>query len=281
MQVAGNPDKCAANYADMVNGIMTTHLQIRTFYAPCGNNITNDTEKLYISNTVHIDILKSPLITVNQLNFTFTCSMNLSMQISLNSSLHPIVGTTILQGINGTGSFPLTMAAFRDDKFTNVISQSDTVTVGTDIFLGLFVTAADGNLLTLRVVNCVASPTNSRSDAASVPLVTGGCAAGGYISTVVEQNGVSLEARIRVGSFRFQSTDSVYVFCDVRLCERSPDCSKCDPSGSSRSSEDTRSVMIQLPYENYDLSSSSVTHSALPWAVLCGTLLGFLSNTLF
>ncbi|KAG9467824.1 hypothetical protein GDO78_014228 [Eleutherodactylus coqui] len=281
IHLADNSIACIpAVYSTTENKTKIDHIQAEMGAGWCGNIVKNDSQKIYITNTIHIDILHSAIITVNPLNFNFTCAYNLTMQLSLNYSVHPVMGTTNLPGINGTGSFPVTMAAYWDSQYANPIQDGEAITVGTNFFLGLFVKNADGDVFTLRVEKCVASPTDS-SNPASVTLVTGGCPAGGDISTTVEENGVSLEARIRVSAFKFQSADFVNIFCDVKLCDKRTDCTKCDNSASSRSYADTREVMITLPYDDYDFSSSSVTHSALPWAVLCSTLLGFLSNRLY
>ncbi|KAG8588764.1 hypothetical protein GDO81_006094 [Engystomops pustulosus] len=279
LRLDGNSVTCNTTYPTDDNGTKVDNIEAKLTSGWCGNIITNDSEKIYITNTIHINILPSLLITVNPLSFNFTCAYNRTMQLNLNYSLHPVIGTASLPGINGTGLFDLTMAAYWDAQYANAIQETETVTVGSDFFLGLFVRNVDGNLLALRVENCVASPTSNR-DSSSVSLVKAGCSAGGDINTAVEENGVSLEARIRVSAFKFQSTDYVYIFCDVRLCDRSTNCTTCDSSTKGRSASDTRAVMLQLPYDGYDYSSS-VTHSALPWTVLCSALIGFLSVKMY
>ncbi|XP_069612553.1 uromodulin-like [Ranitomeya imitator] len=275
--IGKNTSECNVLYSTADNHVRVDHILAELTSGWCGNIITNESKIIYFSNTIHIDILPNKLITVNPLRFNFTCAYNLTMQIALNMTLHPLVGTTTIPGINGTGSFDLTMAAYRDSSYNIPFTQDDLLTVGTDIFLGLFVTGADGNLFALRVENCFASPTNSSSDT-SVNIVTGGCP-GSDVSTNIKQNGESLEARIRFSLFKFQATDSVYVFCDVRMCAKGNDCVKSCSSKSSKSSN-TNQVMISLPYD-YVKDSSPVSNSALPWAVLCSTLLGFLTIKLY
>ncbi|XP_077151474.1 uromodulin-like [Ranitomeya variabilis] len=273
----GSSSECTAIPPIIENNVRVDNIQAELISGWCGNIITNDSKLIYISNTIHIGVLPNKLITVNPLRFNFTCAYNMTMQIALGVTIHPLVGTTTIPGINGSGSFDLTMAAYTDSSYTIPFTQDDVTTVGTDIYLGLYVTGADGNLLAVRVENCFASSTNS-SAGDSVTIVTGGCP-GSDVSTTVIQNGVSLEARIRFSLFKFQGTDSVYVFCDVRMCTIGNDCVKSCSSRSSRSS-DTNQVMISVPYDYVD-SSSPVSNSALPWAVLCSTLLGFLTIKLY
>ncbi|XP_075706705.1 uromodulin-like [Rhinoderma darwinii] len=279
--LANNSGNCGlGKYFTTENNIIIDHIQVELKSGWCGNIMTNDTEKVYISNTIHVDILNSPLITVNPLRFNFTCAYNRSMSLTLNFALHPVVGTTTLPGINGTGSYGITMAAFWDDQFSNPIKEGEMITVGTDFFLGLVVDKADGDVLTLRVEKCVASGTNS-TDSTSVTFMNGGCAVESDISAIVEENGQSLQSRIRISAFKFEATETVFIFCNVRMCDKSSDCHKCDNSSIVRSASDTRQIVLPLPYENYDFTSSSVSHSALPWTVLCTTVLGFLSVKLY
>ncbi|XP_075189742.1 uromodulin-like [Anomaloglossus baeobatrachus] len=273
-----NTPGCTPQYNTIDNNIRVDHLQAELNSGWCGNKITNDSQKIYFTNTLHIGVLSSPIITVNPLNFTFTCSYNLTMQIALNVTLHPVVGSTTIPGTNGSGAFDLVMAAYTDNSYSTPFQESDVVTVGTDIYLGIFVTGADGNAFALRVEKCVASPTNTSVDA-PVTIVTGGCAASD-VSTDVIQNGQTLEAKVRFSLFKFEVADSVYIFCDVRMCDINNDCIKSCTSKSGKSSN-TNQVSISLPYDYIGDTSSSVTNSALPWAVLCSTLLGFLTIKLY
>ncbi|XP_075119206.1 pancreatic secretory granule membrane major glycoprotein GP2-like [Leptodactylus fuscus] len=281
IQLINNSAACLPGlYQTKVNNTLIDNFDLTLKSGWCGNTITNDSTLVYISNTIHIDILKSPIISANPISFNITCAYNKSMQISLSYSIHPVVINASIPGLNGNGLFDLTMAAFWDDQYSSPIQQSETVTVGTNFYLGLFVLYADGNKLVLRVDTCIASPVNNRNDPSSVVFVRGGCAVNGDINSVVEQNGQTLEARIKVSTFKFQASDFVFIFCDVRMCDKSTDCSTCDSSKSGRSSSGTTEVMLQVPFQDNSYSSS-VTHSALPWTVLCSTLLGLLSKKLY
>ncbi|CAJ0946109.1 unnamed protein product, partial [Ranitomeya imitator] len=190
--IGNNASDCKVVYDTIDNSVRVDHILAELTSGWCGNIITNDSKIIYFSNTIHIDILPNKLITVNPLRFNFTCAYNLTMQIALNMTLHPLVGTTTIPGINGTGSFDLTMAAYTDSSYSMPFTQDDITTVGTDIYLGLFVTGADGKLFALRVENCFASPTNSSAADTSVNIVTGGCP-GSDISANIKQNGESLK----------------------------------------------------------------------------------------
>ncbi|XP_075053859.1 pancreatic secretory granule membrane major glycoprotein GP2-like [Mixophyes fleayi] len=278
MHLHNESPECTTIYETIENNSRVYNTELKLTSGWCGNIMTNDSSKIYITNSLYIGILKEDLITVKPINFSFACGYNMSMTIGLNSSLHIISETIYIPGINGTGLYPLTMAAYFDRDFVNPIQETDTVLVSQDIFLGLTVKYADGDLFALRVQQCIASPNSDRSSPI-VSLVTGGCAADDGVSTTVEENGISLDARIRISSFQFQGQSNVYIFCNVQLCDKKTNCTKCD---LSRSSTTTQEVMINVPLQDdFSSYSNSGTSTALSWAVLSSTLLGFLSMNMF
>ncbi|KAM4699910.1 pancreatic secretory granule membrane major glycoprotein GP2-like [Discoglossus pictus] len=270
---------CTFSYADVINNQSVQSIQVKPQIGWCGNSAMNDSSKLYYANTLHIGIQNKRLITINPIEMNFTCSYNLTMQTVLNAALHPILSTTNLPDANGNTSYPLTMAAYRDSRFTEPIQMSDTVNVGSYVYLGLFVSNADGDIFALKVMQCVATPT-TKEDTNKVQLLSGGCAVDGEVETVVEENGKGLEARIRISSFAFQGFNDVNIFCDVRLCDkRSNNCTECETGRAVASN--TREVMLSLQFEdNLDLSSSG-SHIVLSWTVLASSLFILLSNKLF
>ncbi|CAI9622341.1 unnamed protein product, partial [Staurois parvus] len=111
--------------------------------------------------------------------------------------------TVYLSGANETGKYPVTMAAYKDSTFTIPYQNEEEVTIGTMIYVGIFVTGADGKIYVLRIETCVASPTDNRSDVNSVYIIKNGCPQG-PVSTTVLQNRNALEASFSISSFQFQ-----------------------------------------------------------------------------
>ncbi|KAM4699859.1 pancreatic secretory granule membrane major glycoprotein GP2-like isoform 1-T2 [Discoglossus pictus] len=279
LQLTNKSEVCNSTFPNVVDSKRMQSLEVKVQTGWCGNLMTNDASKIYYTNTLHIGVQNSTVINVNPIEMNFTCSYNLTMQTSLNITLHPVLSTTYLTASNGEGSYPLTMAGYKDTDFTMPFQETDTVFVGEDIFLGLFVTDADGDKFALRAVQCLASPTNSRDDPNRVQLVSEGCAVDGDVDVTVEKNGETLEARIRLSSFKFQGFDSVYIFCDARLCDKAENCTGCQ---NGRSSEPgTGQVMLSLNLDEKISYSSSGSCTAGFWAVLVNSLLIFLSSNLF
>ncbi|CAI9608368.1 unnamed protein product, partial [Staurois parvus] len=92
---------------------------------------------------------------------------------------------------------------YKDSTFTISYQNAEEVTIGTMIYVGIFVTGADGKIYVLRIETCVASPTDNRSDVNSVYLIQYGCPQG-PVSTTVLQNRNALEAAFSISSFQFQ-----------------------------------------------------------------------------
>ncbi|KAM8977282.1 uromodulin-like [Pelodytes ibericus] len=223
IHLTNDSSDCLFAYSEIFNNQRVESIQVKAQTGWCGNIATNDSTKVYYTNTLHINQLSSVLITKNPIAYNFTCAYNLTMQTSLNYSLNPVVSTAVLTPVTGGGSYSVVMAAYWNPEFTVPIQNGESVLVGTDIFLGLFIPDADGTKFVLRIVECIATPTNNYNDVNQILLISGGCAADSGVDTVVT-NGVSLEARIQLTTFKFTNFDSVFIFCNVRLCDITEAC---------------------------------------------------------
>ncbi|KAM4699862.1 uromodulin-like [Discoglossus pictus] len=181
---------------------------------------------------------------------------------------------------NGEGSYSLTMTAYKDPSFTQLIQTGEDIIVGSPVYLSLFVADVNGDIFALRVVQCFATPSSNPDDTTRAQLVSGGCAVAQEIDTEVIKNGESLEAEIRISAFLFSTDSDMYIYCDARLCDKtSENCTEC---GNGRSVEvGTSKAVIPLTFEEELSLSSSVSQSAVSWAVLAGSLMAVLSNKQF
>ncbi|XP_075051651.1 uromodulin-like [Mixophyes fleayi] len=279
LHLNNNSYLCNYTYPKVMNNMNMSSVQAKAAEGWCGNIVTQDSSNIYISNTLYIEPVAGPLITKNPLSYNITCAYNLTMQTSLNISLHPVLSTIHLTPENGTGVFTVIMAAYKDATYTTPIQQNEEVDVGSDVYLGLFSSDADGTVFALRVDSCLATPTNDQNDANAVQLVSAGSAADDGVQTTVVQNGVSLEARIKISSFAFQGYPEVYIFCNVDLCNKTNGCSgsRIGRSADSKSSGLGINLLLQDGV-NY---TSSGYHTAASWAVLAASLLAFLTFKLF
>ncbi|KAM4694458.1 pancreatic secretory granule membrane major glycoprotein GP2-like [Discoglossus pictus] len=275
IRLKNDPNKtCSDNYTLNNQGVQSLLVK-----ATCGNRVTSDLSKVNYTNTLYIDIKHDAVIVVNPIEMDFTCSYNRTMQTSLNVTLHPVASTTFLNATNGEGSYPLTLAAYKNSEYNIPFTDGENVDVGSPIYLGLFTTGADGDKFVLRVVNCYSTPSSSDDDP-RVQLLSGGCPIdGGDVDAVIGQNGVSLEARFRVNAFAFDGFPTVSIFCEARLCEKTNgNCSLCNNGRTNEPNTGDVSVTLAMN-ERLDLSSSG-TH-AVSSPVVAGSLLLLLFNKLY
>ncbi|XP_053562927.1 pancreatic secretory granule membrane major glycoprotein GP2-like [Bombina bombina] len=276
-------DNCSSTYTEVdANNVRVQALQVKAQVGQCGNRVTIADSKVTYQNTLRIDILKKLLAAANPIEVNFSCSYNLTMQSSLNVTLNPIVSTTNLPGLYGEGSYPLTLAAFKSPSYTDPFQNGESVNVQTNVYLGFLINGPDGANFTLRVVKCFASPYNARNDndPNNVPIVEGGCPApDADFDVAVEQNGVALESRIRFSAFKFQDFDTLNIFCDARLCDKSEGCTGCKAGKASDPS--LGAVSLSLNLDGQVNSGSSGTHAAFSATMMISCLLMFVFNKLY
>ncbi|XP_078542141.1 uromodulin-like [Lissotriton helveticus] len=245
----------------------------------CGNEmkIHND-KRMTLSNVLYIlPDNSSGIIISNILMFTFSCTYNMTMQTSLLTALHPIIGIGTLPSVNGSGPTTASMAAFKSNSFTDPLTEDDTLTVGTPLYIGISTTFSDGDKFTLRAERCVAAPSNNPADP-SVELIAGGCAVTQDVNVHLIQNGHSLQVMFEIETFIFKDQSEVYMKCDVSLCPITPS-NTCQCSSSSRSAKEDTVTLEMAPIGisvSLDVNSGSHTDVSL-LAVVGSSLLALLS----
>ncbi|XP_078542123.1 uromodulin-like [Lissotriton helveticus] len=237
----------------------------------CGNVLmVNNDKTMTLSNVLYIPPDDSSGIIISSLlMFTFSCTYNMTMQTSLLTALHPIIGIATLPSVNGSGTITATMAAYKSNSFTDPLTEDDTLTVGTPLYIGISTTFSDGDKFTLRAERCVAAPSNNPADA-SVELIAGGCAVTQDVNVHVIQNGLSLQVMFEIETFIFKEQSEVYMRCDVSLCPITPS-NTCQCSSSSRSAnEDTVTIkMAPIGISGINHCLHIVSHcTAGEWSVL-------------
>ncbi|XP_068116294.1 pancreatic secretory granule membrane major glycoprotein GP2-like [Hyperolius riggenbachi] len=269
-----NDYSCNASYDDVINSTKVISFQIPAQIDACGNNVKNNSGKMYFTNTLHIYPLSGPLITKNPILYNFTCEFDPNMQTSLGFALHPVASTIIIPGPSGSGTFSVTMAAYHDSGFSNPIQQNEDVPIADLLYIGIFTTSVDGNTFVLYTDNCTASPSNTSSDTNAVPLLIGGVAVTDTgVDVHMSENENSTEVRFEFSTFKFADYSEVYVSCFVRLCSATERCNKA--RAASTDGGGTLSIPIQL--NNFIDASSAGHHTAAGWIVLAGSLLAYLS----
>ncbi|XP_063309289.1 pancreatic secretory granule membrane major glycoprotein GP2-like [Pelobates fuscus] len=267
---------CSTLYPTTTDNVTVVTLQSKPVTGWCGTVMKTDSSKVYYTNTLHIGILNKTIITTNPINISFTCSYNLTMQTSLVAALHPVLSSVNLT-VNGEGSVLTTMAAYWGQAYSDPIQSTDEVPVGSPFYLGLFSESTDGDTFVLRVDDCFGTPDGDNNSVNKVMLVSGGCPANQGVGVDVEENGQSLQARIKINSFVFQSQPLVYITCNVRLCFKNATCTGCNVARSAESETSPLTISVNF----LDSFSDSASSTASSWTMLAGSLFTFLSMKFF
>ncbi|PIO24378.1 hypothetical protein AB205_0120180 [Aquarana catesbeiana] len=275
-QLNNNSASCTNAYTQTTNNQSMMTIQALPQTGWCGNVMTTDSSKVYYSNVLHIGIQNKSVITVNPVNLTFSCSYNLTIQTSLAGGFNTSTNTVNLTA-SGVGSVTTTMAAYWDAQYTQPIQSSDTVPVGSNVYIGVIANAGDVNTFVLRTESCYATPDNNVNNVNKAVILSGGCPANQGITAQVKDNGGSLESRFQFSSFAFQGQPLVYITCTVRLCNKNTTCTGCNAARDA----DTGLGVLQVPISFIDDYGNSASSTAVSWTLLTGSLLVFFSMKFF
>ncbi|XP_040193832.1 pancreatic secretory granule membrane major glycoprotein GP2-like [Rana temporaria] len=275
-QLNNNSDSCTNTYTQTINNQTMMTIQALPQTGWCGNVMTMDNTAVYYSNVLHIGISNTNVITANPVNLTFSCSYNLTIQTSLAGGYNTSTNTVNLTA-SGVGSVTTTMAAYWDAQYTQPIQSSDTVPVGSSIYIGVTANAGDVNTFVLRTERCVATPDNNVNNVNNAVILSGGCPANQGITAQVKDNGGSLESRFQFSSFAFQGQPLVYITCTVRLCNKNTTCTGCNAARDA----DTGLGVLQVPINFMDDYGNSASSTAVSWTLLTSSLVVFFSMKFF
>ncbi|KAM5125822.1 pancreatic secretory granule membrane major glycoprotein GP2-like isoform 2-T2 [Mantella aurantiaca] len=187
---------------------------------PTSTRIREDGPRSYVTNSITIHAKSNSSAAINPINFTITCP--------LYTGTDPNTQTVIISGVSGFRLYPLTMSAYKDSEFRSPYVSTEIV-LGSKIYVALYVYYKDGDAYVLRLQDCAASPTPERNNTKAFHLISEGCAADNL--TRIIQNGNSTEVRMEISYSRFRNFDTIYLFCDARLCKKSgEECNMCKVS---------------------------------------------------
>ncbi|XP_040182640.1 uromodulin-like [Rana temporaria] len=195
---------------------MTLHRPMST--SDCNTVAKVNATHVTYTNRLYIFAKKFPIQTANDASMSISCSYPLSVNIALNVSLRPVIGTTVLNDVTGNGSYVAAMLAYTDNTFTTPLSDSNPLTVENKIYLSVLIPDLDVKTFKLKVVNIYASPTNSSDK--KYNLLQNGCPGSDVPADqlTVDSNGVGTESRFAMKVFKIANSNAVYLFADLVLC---------------------------------------------------------------
>ncbi|XP_068121566.1 uromodulin-like isoform X2 [Hyperolius riggenbachi] len=250
--------ECVNTYVDTDENGHIESIELEAVDGWCGNEVISSSIFLSYTNWVHISPYPQNRSTSNNLTFPVTCSY--------------IDGSA---SITGFGFIDTKAQMFSDAGFQNEISSGAPVSLGTYIYFQLTLISPIFDGYVLRAENCYATPLDNKNSSLRVNLVVGGCPANEEVDTVVLQNGVSTEMKMKLASFKFTDYPLVFIFCDVTLCIKSDICAQCN-TGRALDNLQTFQVGFFSVTEDNNLSSSG-SLTVVSWSLLTACVLLFIS----
>ncbi|XP_072015969.1 uncharacterized protein [Amphiura filiformis] len=223
-----NDPACKASYYN------ATHYVIGTPYGLCGTTVEIDQEdkggRQIIQNIVYIPAqpyTNDSIITRDD-NIEIHVTCNLTTKRYTHAEFDPDVQTIIYYEA-GYGNFNFTLRMLHDDQFTIPFTLRD-FPVDVDLNQRMYFEArswAKANM-ELQLSSCRATPTSNPFDPVQYTFIRNGC---GLDDTVeFHESGNMLRKRFSVSAFAFLGKHmhgSVFVHCDMRLCDSNDPNSRC------------------------------------------------------
>ncbi|CAH1267473.1 UMOD [Branchiostoma lanceolatum] len=202
----------------------------------CGSVLMQTDDSLVYQNAIQGSD-GDGVITRRQIKLNFTCSYKIDLTVSLAQAVHPLI-STVSFAVDGHGQFTATMALFKDATYQLPWGEAPVIDAGEAVYVGIQMDSEGKDNVILNTRTCWATPTNNPRDDVSFNIIANGCSAQKDGSVNIMENGVSLQSRFRVHMFQFISSQSVFLHCDVQVCNRTDNNScklGCAPSRLRRS----------------------------------------------
>ncbi|XP_040182643.1 uncharacterized protein LOC120915895 [Rana temporaria] len=225
-----NPECFAVR--QIVDGTSEMIIYRPLIYSDCNTEAMVNATHVTYTNQLYISAKTDPIQTQNDVVMNISCSLPLNINVALNVTLHPVLGSTEINDFTVNASYAAVMMAFKDNTYTTLLSEDDPLTVEDPIYLSVQVPDLNVNTFKLMVVNIYASPTNSSDQ--MYYLLKDGCPSSDVSADelTVDSNGVGAESRFLMKVFQITDTNIMYLYADLALC--TTDCaSNCSPQFGS------------------------------------------------
>ncbi|XP_073457494.1 pancreatic secretory granule membrane major glycoprotein GP2-like [Aquarana catesbeiana] len=254
---------------EVVDGISEMTINRPLITSDCNTAAELNATHVIYTNQLYIFGKTNPIRITKDAVLNISCAYPLNINVKLNVTLHPILGTTVINGPAGNGSYAAVMMAFTDNTYTTALSEQDTLKVEDTIYLSVQVPGLDANTFKLKVVNIYASPTNSSDQ--KYYLLKNGCPASDVSpdELTVDSNGVDTESKFPMKVFQIANSNAVYLFADLSIC--TADCTTTCSSQAKDASSDVIAGRVSI-YLNaadtiYNVDTSSASGFSMPWTL--------------
>ncbi|XP_073457493.1 uromodulin-like [Aquarana catesbeiana] len=262
-----NPECFTAR--QIVDGTSELTLNRSLIASDCNTAAEMNSTHVTYTNRLYIFGKTNPIRITNDAVLNISCAYPLNINVALNVTLHPILGTTVINGPNGTGSYAAVMMAFTESTYTTLLSEDYPLKVEDTIYLSVQVPDLDAKTFKLKVINIYASPTNSSDQ--KYYLLKNGCPASDVSpdELTVGMNGNGIESRFAMKVFQIANSNAVYLFADLSLC--TTDCAtNCPSQAKDASSNDIAGkvgIFLNAADTSYNVDTSSASGFSMPWTL--------------
>ncbi|XP_043946477.1 uromodulin-like [Protopterus annectens] len=238
-------DRTCAGFRDINRNNKSTISLVtaaRTGY--CSTQLTKNATHAVYGNVVYLpsrSTVTDVIVRDKDTYVSYSCTYPLDMQISLSSSLNPIISSTNIS-VGGTATYTLKMALYQYPNFT-LPYEGPSISLGRDamLYVGLLVDDAERSQFILLMRNCYGTPTRDPAHPVKYFIIKNSCPNKQDATISVIENGVSLQGKWQLQIFKFFGDyPQVYFHCEVVLCD--PSAGLCAPNCNNARASKTQDI---------------------------------------
>ncbi|KAG8588734.1 hypothetical protein GDO81_006079 [Engystomops pustulosus] len=240
--------------------LMTLHRSLAP--GDCGNTLYVNSSHVIYSNHLYIHAKTSPIQTRNDVNLSISCVYPLNSTITLNVTLKPVIGTTVINIPDTQTTLPVNMVVYKDNIFSTLLSVDDPLYVDSTVYLSVYIPDINVDTFKIKVLRIYASPAENGP---TFDLLKDGCPTTGLTANLlsVANNGNSSESRFLMKVFQITGYKTLNITAELQICTQNCqiDCSTQSKSASSQGNTGFVSVLLTADelYENSSANTFSLT----------------------
>uniref|UniRef100_A0A803JLS8 Uromodulin-like n=1 Tax=Xenopus tropicalis TaxID=8364 RepID=A0A803JLS8_XENTR len=221
--------------AELLHSSDTVTVRWQNGMAECRNIITKTDDMVTYGNTIHLVPDASQVIYREEIFVNVKCSYPLNMNVSLETGLMPDL-SKLYMDIDGNGQITVAMALYKDPGYSTPYEEPFVkISTKSKLYVGVFI-EENQSLFHIVLKNCFATPTNNIYHPTKYFIIEDGCPNTNDGTVSVAANGIASEAQFSVQMFEFiGGYMTVFLHCEVYLCEKNLLCSPTCPRTGLRS----------------------------------------------
>ncbi|XP_044141587.1 pancreatic secretory granule membrane major glycoprotein GP2-like [Bufo gargarizans] len=195
---------------------------VMSFHRPliskdCGNNVYMNSTHVTFSNRLHIYAKTQPILSRQDVIMNFSCIFPLFINVHLNFTVKPILGSTQITVPGTLGSFTLDMFIYKDADFTTLLTENESVYVESTLYISLIIPSLEVQNFKIKVLDLYASVSESGP---TYYLLQDGCPTSGITADLMSvlNNGNATEARFAMKVFQIAGSSTVSLTAKVKIC---------------------------------------------------------------